>query len=215
MTIYDIINKYGKFIKYQISSYTNDDNIINEIYQDILIKLWQKSPESVNLKFLSKLVRFAFIDNYRRNKKHLNYIPIDKIYSIAEYSDFVITKEDIIETELLLKNLLSKIDNLKESQRDVILLRIAGYNFIQIAKIMNITHNQAIGHMYYAKQNLKKLKVMTVQEALIILTTHQQWRQGADIEMTEPKVITEALDVVLNYAIVSSQADNKTKLVNL
>lgn len=48
-------------------------------------------------------------------------------------------------------------------------------------------------------QNLQILQVMTLQEALTILTTHQQWRQGADIEMAEPKVITEALDVVLAY----------------
>jgi hypothetical protein len=40
---------------------------------------------------------------------------------------------------------------------------------------------------------------MTLQEALIVLATHQQWRRGAEIEMAEPKVITEALDVVLAY----------------
>ena len=56
---------------------------------------------------------------------------------------------------------------------------------------------------------------MTLPEAIQILMVHQAWRIGADIEMAEPKVITEALDVVLNYAIVSSQADDETKLVNL
>lgn len=154
MDINLIIKKYGKFIKSNISSYTLDDNIINEIYQNVLIKLWQKSPESVNLKYLSKLVRFAFIDNYRRNKRHLKYIPVDKIYSIADYSDLVVTKEDNIVTELLLKSLLSKIDNLKESQRDVVILKLAGYNFIQIAKILNTTQSYSINQFYYAKKNL-------------------------------------------------------------
>ncbi len=56
---------------------------------------------------------------------------------------------------------------------------------------------------------------MTLPEAIQILLVHQAWRLGADIEMAEPKIITEALDVVLNYAIVSSQADDETKLVNL
>jgi hypothetical protein len=51
-------------------------------------------------------------------------------------------------------------------------------------------------HFY---QNLQKLQVMTLQEALTILTTHQQWRRGSEIKMPEPKVITEALDVVLAY----------------
>jgi uncharacterized FAD-dependent dehydrogenase len=48
-------------------------------------------------------------------------------------------------------------------------------------------------------QNLQKLQVMTLQEALIVLAKHQQWRLGAEIEMAEPKVITMALDVVLAY----------------
>ena len=154
MDINLIIKKYGKFIKSDISSYTLDDNIINEIYQNVLIKLWQKSPESVNLKYLAKLVRFAFIDNYRRNKRHLNYIPVDKIYSIADYSDFVVKKEDIIFTDLQLHQILSKIDNLKESQKDVVILKLAGYNFIQIAKILNTTQSYSISQFYYAKKNL-------------------------------------------------------------
>lgn len=40
---------------------------------------------------------------------------------------------------------------------------------------------------------------MTLPEAIQILLVHQAWRLGADIEMAEPKVITEALDVLLNY----------------
>jgi hypothetical protein len=40
---------------------------------------------------------------------------------------------------------------------------------------------------------------MKLQEALSILETHQRWRQGAEILMAEPKVISRALDVVLAY----------------
>jgi hypothetical protein len=40
---------------------------------------------------------------------------------------------------------------------------------------------------------------MTIQVALSILETHQRWRQGAEIQMAEPKVISIALDVVLSY----------------
>jgi DNA-directed RNA polymerase specialized sigma24 family protein len=48
-----------------------------------------------------------------------------------------------------------KIDKLKQSQKDVILLKLKGYNFIQIGKILNTTQNNAIGQMYYAKKKLK------------------------------------------------------------
>lgn len=158
MNIDDIIKNYGKYIKSQIYLLDKDDNVINEVYQRVLITLWEKAPETINFKYLSKLVKNAFIDNYRRHKRHLNYAPIDDLFSIADFdsSHLVVTKEDAIATELQLHELLQKIDNLKESQRDVVLLRLAGYNFIEIANIMNVTQNNAIGQMYYAKQNLIK-----------------------------------------------------------
>lgn len=40
---------------------------------------------------------------------------------------------------------------------------------------------------------------MTLQVALSTLETHQRWRQGAEIQMAEPKVISKALDIVLGY----------------
>jgi len=38
---------------------------------------------------------------------------------------------------------------------------------------------------------------MTIQEAIDILKIHQQWRLGADIEMLEPKKISEAINVII------------------
>jgi hypothetical protein len=38
---------------------------------------------------------------------------------------------------------------------------------------------------------------MKIQEAIDILKIHQQWRLGADIEMLEPKKISEAINVII------------------
>lgn len=158
MQIEDIIKKYGSFIKSEIYSYNKDSNVIDEIFQLVLIRLWKSAPETINFKYLSKLVKFAIIDNYRRNKKVINLLPIEDFEFISDENadDLVVTKESIIVTNLQLHRLLQKINNLKESQRDVVLLRIAGYSFNEIANIMNITQSNAIGQMYYAKQNLKR-----------------------------------------------------------
>jgi RNA polymerase sigma factor (sigma-70 family) len=158
MRIEDIIKKYGNFIKSQIYLYDTDENVINEIYQKAIIKLWKASPENVNFKYLSKLVKFAIIDNYRRNKKVIKILPIEYFEFISNNNanDLIDNKENAIVTELQLKELLQKIDKLKDSQRDVVLLRIAGYSFKEVAKIMSITQNNAIGQMYYAKKNLCK-----------------------------------------------------------
>jgi len=40
---------------------------------------------------------------------------------------------------------------------------------------------------------------MKLQEALSILETHQKWRLGAEIQMAEPKVLTKALDKLLEH----------------
>lgn len=120
--------------------------------------MWKKAPALVSYKYLAKLVKNTFIDDYRMNKKHLNHTSIDYVdcSSVDSADQLVIKKENDIVNFLQLQRLLQKIDNLRESQRDVVLLRLAGYGFIDIANIMNITQNQAIGQMYYAKQNLKK-----------------------------------------------------------
>lgn len=149
MKIEDIIKQYGKFIKSKIHLYNTDANFINEIYQNVLLRLWKSAPENINFKYLSKLVKFAIIDNYRRNKKVIKILPIEHF----EFIDEDCLVEDI---ESKLQSLLCKIDKLKESQRDVVLLRLAGYSFKEVAKIMNITQNNAIGQMYYAKKNLCK-----------------------------------------------------------
>jgi hypothetical protein len=48
---------------------------------------------------------------------------------------------------------------------------------------------------------------MILQEAISILTIHQQWRQGADIQMSSPRVLTEALDVVLDNHLHNQLAE--------
>jgi len=39
---------------------------------------------------------------------------------------------------------------------------------------------------------------MTEKEAIIILTYYNDWRTGEDIEMPSPKLITEAIDTIIN-----------------
>jgi RNA polymerase sigma factor (sigma-70 family) len=130
------------------------------VYQKVLIRLWKKAPASVSYKYLAKLVKNTYIDDYRMNKKHLNHTSIDCIdYSSVYGADqSVVKKESDIVRNLQLHELLEKINNLKEGQQDVILLRIAGYSFVEIAKIMNTSINTALGQLHYAKQHLKKRK---------------------------------------------------------
>ena len=38
---------------------------------------------------------------------------------------------------------------------------------------------------------------MTLLQAIEILSNHQKWRKGADTSATDPKKLTEALDIAI------------------
>ena len=40
---------------------------------------------------------------------------------------------------------------------------------------------------------------MNIKEATRILGKHQKWRKGKDVEMIKPKLISEAINVILDY----------------
>jgi hypothetical protein len=44
---------------------------------------------------------------------------------------------------------------------------------------------------------------MTEKEAIIILTYYNDWRMGEDIEMPNPKLITEALKTIIEYYYIN------------
>jgi RNA polymerase sigma factor (sigma-70 family) len=158
MKLEDIIKKYGNFIKSEIYTYDKDDYVVSEVYQKVIIRLWNKSPTTISLAYLSKLVKFTFIDNYRRNKKHLHHVSIDYVDFCSDYkADYLIdNKESKVESDLFMDGFLNKIDKLKQSQKEVILLRFMGYKFIDICKILNTNLNTTISQINYAKNHLKK-----------------------------------------------------------
>jgi len=157
MSIKETIKNYGNFIKSQIYLYDKDDYVVDEVYQKVIIRLWVKSPKVITIPYLSKLVKFTFIDNYRRNKKHLYHVPIDFVDFGSDYNaDYLVnTKESRIENDLFMDVFFKKVDNLKQSQKDVVLLRMMGYKFVEIKDILKTTLNNTISQMHYAKKNIK------------------------------------------------------------
>lgn len=40
---------------------------------------------------------------------------------------------------------------------------------------------------------------MTLKQAIKILERHNKWRKGANIKMIEPKLISEAIDLIISH----------------
>jgi hypothetical protein len=64
----------------------------------------------------------------------------------------------------------------------------------------------------YAK--LINTKSMTLQEAINILTIHQQWRKGADFPMIEPKELSEAIDIILDNHLHNQLAETSKMVLD-
>ena len=69
-------------------------------------------------------------------------------------------------------------------------------------------HLSAYEYWQEVKELLKKqVNKMTLRHALLILQSHQKWRSGDEFaEATEPKVLTEAINTILQYHIGSTTA---------
>jgi len=56
-------------------------------------------------------------------------------------------------------------------------------------------------HIVDTNEMISDEEIMIIPEAISILKIHQKWRLGADIVMIEPKELTKAIDILINYHI--------------
>lgn len=52
---------------------------------------------------------------------------------------------------------------------------------------------------------------MNIEKAIGVLKRHNIWRRGADIEMTSPKKLGEAIDTIVNHYEKSKEERTDTK----
>jgi len=58
---------------------------------------------------------------------------------------------------------------------------------------------------------------MTLIEAIATIEYYQSWRMGADTQMIHPKILTKALDMLLDEAkksVLSSELNTDEKIMN-
>ena len=135
----------------------NDKQIVDDMFQDTLIKIWKAIPNyREQNKFSSWIFSVAHniaIDYSRKHKSQ------DKMFDqTMEYDqiNLVDPHDEIVakETEMRVKRL---IDTLPDNQRQVFLLRQHGeLAFKEIAEIMKQPLSTVLSHMHYAVKKLKK-----------------------------------------------------------
>ena len=148
-----------ELIRKYIREFTFDKDVIDELSQIVGMKIHMSNKkiedEHSYRKWVKSIVRNVYIDYYRRmnSKKADLFINTDEDWGVSDLNpdDHLIQREAI-------EHIAKCIDRLPEKQRDVVYMRYyIGLDYFQIAKAMRCPKNTALSHMYYAKQNLKKL----------------------------------------------------------
>jgi len=141
-----------QYIYDKLKTYTGDKYLIEELAQDVRIKLYKSRKTSKDFKdvnqhkkYINLIIRSCFIDHKRKIETSLHY----------EVEQDGIVPDKIVENE----NLHKLIQSLPERQSEVIYLRYYfGLSFQQIARLFKCSKNTALSYFHYAKIKLKKLK---------------------------------------------------------
>jgi RNA polymerase sigma-70 factor (ECF subfamily) len=140
-----------------------DKYVAEDLLQDAFIKVVKtiKSGKyNEEGKFLPWLLRIAHnlaIDSFRRNKRYPTIVLEDgsRVFETMEFAEGSMESVQIKEdTNQLLKRL---VQELPESQREVLIMRhYMQMSFQDIAESTNVSINTALGRMRYALINLRK-----------------------------------------------------------
>jgi RNA polymerase sigma-70 factor (ECF subfamily) len=170
-----LVNKHQQKVYSYIISRVRDEDLANDIFQDVFVKIIQtlkKGQYNEEGKFLPWVLRISHnlvIDHFRREKR----MPTISQNQNNEFDIFDVIKDESPSMEAALiwdqieGDLRKLIDYLPDEQREVLQMRhYAQMSFKEIAEQTNVSINTALGRMRYALINLRKL----IEKHKVILT---------------------------------------------
>lgn len=157
-----LFNSYYTPLCNYVYSYTKNTKQAEDIVQDSLLKIWENrhkiKPQHSVKNYLYKIAYNQFIDNDRKNKKHLNYIDEVKRKSlnnlIEKDDDFLENKKAII---------LFEVQKLPPKCKEVFLLnKQNGLKYKEIAEELDISIRTVENHISKAlkiiRNKIKQLR---------------------------------------------------------
>ena len=147
-----------------INSKVLDPDISNDILQETfikvfsLVKLGKYNEQGKFLPWTLRISHNLVMDHFRNVKRSkLNYNNnMNQVLSKLN-SESLILENNVISDKTLSKVLFEMIDQLPESQKEIVKLRFyENLTFKEIAKMNNISINTALGRIRYSINNLRK-----------------------------------------------------------
>jgi len=146
-----------------IFNYTKNDEEIKDISQDIWIKIYENINKYEGGNFIAWIITMCnrtCIDRYRRtktNRQHYNTSDINK-YDFFDNTNFFENKYST--KNLLHSEILNSVSTLNEIEQDLVLLKIKGLKYREIALLTNsnrfTTYNQHKASIIKIIEDLEK-----------------------------------------------------------
>jgi RNA polymerase sigma-70 factor (ECF subfamily) len=158
----EIIKRYQKKVINLIYSFVNDTNEVEDIAQEIFLKIWKYAHDfKGQSKFSTWLYRIAVNSclNYKKQKK-VESESVEKNENMLgiNVNGNSISPEALIEKRELEVIIKEAIEKLPHRQRMALILsRFEGYSYKKIAEIMEVSLSSVETLLYRAKTNLGKI----------------------------------------------------------
>ncbi len=152
-----LYEKYARKMMGVCLRYASNSDEAQDILQDGFIKVFDKM-EAFNGKgslegWIRRVIVNTALDNYRKNKKHLQHADIDDVQYLLQKNDFVLEKMEA-------KALLKLIQTLPTGFRTVFnLYAIEGYSHKEIGEMLQISESTSKSQYSRAKVVIQKLLV--------------------------------------------------------
>ncbi|UJP65982.1 RNA polymerase sigma factor [Mongoliitalea daihaiensis] len=159
-----LVDKYKSRVFTTIFLIVKDQAIAEDLLQDVFIKVVQtvlSDGYNEEGKFQPWLMRIAHnlaIDHFRKRKRYPTILMEDgsNVFNTIEFAER--TVEDIQIQEDTTQLVRRLIDELPETQKEVLIMRhYMDMSFQEIAEQTGVSINTALGRMRYALMNLRKM----------------------------------------------------------
>ncbi len=160
-----LVNRHKDKVFRHIFNMVRDEDVANDVFQDTFIKVIvniQQGRYADEGKLAAWIMRIAHnltIDYFRKQAAE-NTMSMDDVHASTEIKMFETEKsiQDVILYEDTLKEVGKLMNQLPESQREIVLMRFyQDMSFKEIAESLDISINTALGRMRYSLINMKKM----------------------------------------------------------
>ena len=156
-----------KGILYKIArSYTKDKADFEDLYQEMLVQLWQSYPRFEGKSKLSTwMYRVALNTAMTFVKKQRKHKERSQAIGFQQLSDNPFERQAAEQTHQAKLDLLyASIKQLKKEERAIVLLHLEGKQYDEIAAIIGITTSNVGVKLLRAKKKLQAMMVKKIKE---------------------------------------------------